>query len=77
MIELSRTKKRWTQEPGARQHEQTTKQEVETKKEAPVDKPITVDPQLVSSSVHNAQQNMAPEPFAIPTSFFQQAERPA
>jgi hypothetical protein len=68
-IELARKEKRWKKEIDVRQQDQTTKREVETKEDAPVDKPITVDPKLSSPGVHDVQA--APHaPFANPEPTF-------
>jgi hypothetical protein len=45
-LELSRKEKKFQKEKDARQQDQTTKREVDTKQDAPVDHPIVVDPQV-------------------------------
>ena len=45
-LELSRKEKKFQKEKDARQQDQTTKREVDTKQDAPVDRPTAVDPQV-------------------------------
>ncbi|ORY12812.1 hypothetical protein BCR34DRAFT_284207 [Clohesyomyces aquaticus] len=65
-VELARKEKKWVKEVEARKQDQTTKRSVETREDAPVDTPITVEPQLNLPGTGSA----LPEPFKMPKSIF-------
>lgn len=65
-VELTRKEKRWKKEADDRQSDQTTKREVDTKEDAPTDKPVIAQPQLDLPGV----ADIPPEPLKIPTSIF-------
>lgn len=85
-IELTRKEKRWKKEVDLKQQDQTTKREVDINAGAPVDKPVTVEPQLSPPGVSTSEppgptesQNGAndastskpePKPLAVPKSIF-------
>ncbi|KAF2261978.1 hypothetical protein CC78DRAFT_583080 [Lojkania enalia] len=77
-IELTRKEKRWKKEVDARQEDQTTKREIDAKEDAPVDNPVTVQPQLnppgitdnTTDSLSATDAAPAAEPLRIPRSIF-------
>ncbi|KAF2020679.1 hypothetical protein BU24DRAFT_429713 [Aaosphaeria arxii CBS 175.79] len=69
-IELSRKEKRWKKESESRQQDQTTKREVDTKTDAPHDKPITVTPQLNPPGAGAEVNVEPPAPFPLPKTIF-------
>lgn len=71
-IELTRKEKRWKKEVDERQQDQTTKRAVETKEDAPVDNPVTDQPQLDPPGVYD----VPPEPLPIPKSIFSDKQLP-
>jgi hypothetical protein len=78
-IELSRKEKRWKRDGEERQQDQTTKRAVDTKGDAPVDKPITAQPELSPPGVGVPHEEKAPEPlrpFGLPKSIFSDPPRP-
>ncbi|KAF2471850.1 uncharacterized protein BDR25DRAFT_23662 [Lindgomyces ingoldianus] len=68
-VELMRKEKKWVKEIDARQQDQTTKRAVDVKEDAPMDKPITEEPQLDPPGVGVS----LPEPLKIPKSIFAKA----
>jgi hypothetical protein len=56
-LELSRKEKKFKKETDARQRDQTTTREVDTKQDAPVDRPIVVDPQVQRPGVFGFADN--------------------
>lgn len=78
-IELTRKEKRWKKDGEERQKDQTTKRAVETKEDAPVDNPITAQPELSPPGVGVPNEEKAPEPlkpFGLPKSIFSDPPRP-
>jgi hypothetical protein len=79
-IEISRKEKRFQKEKDERMADQTTKREVDTKEEAPVDKPLGVEalvpkPGVTDASVGHVDEEGAPKPpplrpLNIPKSIF-------
>lgn len=77
-IELTRKEKRWKKDGEERQQDQTTKRAVETKEDAPIDNPITAQPELSPPGV-GVPNEKAPEPlrpFGLPRSIFSDPPRP-
>jgi hypothetical protein len=78
-IELTRKEKRWKKDGEERQQDQTTKRAVDTKGEAPVDNPITAQPELSRPGVGVPDEEKAPQPlrpFGLPKSIFSDPPRP-
>ncbi|KAJ4295442.1 hypothetical protein N0V90_007454 [Kalmusia sp. IMI 367209] len=78
-VELTRKEKRWKKDGEERQQDQTTKRAVETKEDAPVDNPITAQPELNPPGVGVPNEEKAPEPlkpFGLPKSIFSDPPRP-
>ncbi|KAL1594575.1 hypothetical protein SLS60_010336 [Paraconiothyrium brasiliense] len=78
-IELTRKEKRWKKDGEERQQDQTTKRAVETKEDAPVDQPITAQPELSPPGAGVPNEEKAPEPlkpFKLPKSIFSDPPRP-
>jgi hypothetical protein len=67
-LELSRKEKKFKKETDERQQDQTTKREVDSKQDAPVDRPIVVDPQVQRPGVFGfADDGTKPsEPVNVP-----------
>lgn len=77
-LELSRKEKRWQKDGEERRADQTTQRAVETKGAAPVDTPVTKDPELAPPGVGvpDEKASLPLRPFGMPKSIFSDPPRP-